>query len=74
VRRAIVFHGDVMNTTERLEQATREIGCFFIVSAEALDPLRPPPEIRTYDLGALALRGRVEPVHAFGANIRTGAP
>jgi adenylate cyclase len=65
VRRAIVFHGDVMNTTGRLEQATREVGCFFIASAEALASLGPPPEIRTHDLGALALRGRVEPIHAF---------
>jgi adenylate cyclase len=65
VRRAIVFHGDVMNTTGRLEQATREVGCLFIASAVALAPLRPSPEIRTRDLGALALRGRVEPIHAF---------
>ena len=65
VRRAIVFHGDVMNTTGRLEQATREVGCFFIASAEALASLGPPPEIRIQDLGALALRGRVEPIHAF---------
>ena len=35
VRRAIVFHGDVMNTTGRLEQATREVGCFFIASARS---------------------------------------
>jgi adenylate cyclase len=65
VRRAIVFHGDVMNTTGRLEQATREVGCRFIASAEALAPLGPPPGIRSHDLGALALRGRVEPIHAF---------
>ena len=65
VCRAIVFHGGVMNTTGRLEQATREVGCFFIASAEALTSLGPPPEIRTRDLGALELRGRVEPVHAF---------
>jgi adenylate cyclase len=65
VRRAIVFHGDVMNTTGRLEQATREVGCFFIASAEALASLAPPPEIRTHDLGSLVLRGRVEPIHAF---------
>ena len=64
VRRAIVFHGDVMNTTGRLEQATREVGCFFIASAEALAALDPPPEIRIHDLGALALRGRVEAIHA----------
>ena len=65
VRRAIVFHGDVMNTTGRLEQATREVGCLFIASAQALASLGPPPDIRTHDLGALALRGRVEPIHAF---------
>jgi adenylate cyclase len=65
VRRAIVFHGDVMNTTGRLEQATREVGCFFIASAEALASVGTTPELRTRDLGALALRGRVEPVHAF---------
>jgi adenylate cyclase len=65
VRRAIVFHGDVMNTTGRLEQATREVGCLFIASAQALASVGPPPEIRTHDLGALALRGRVEPIHAF---------
>ena len=65
VRRAIVFHGDVMNTTGRLEQATREVGCLFIASAEALALLDPLPDIRTRDLGSLALRGRVEPIHAF---------
>lgn len=65
VRRAIVFHGDVMNTTGRLEQATREVGCFFIASAQALACLDPPSEFRLHDLGALALRGRIEPIHAF---------
>jgi adenylate cyclase len=65
VRRAIVFHGDVMNTTGRLEQATRDLGCSFIASAEALASLGRPAEIRVHDLGALTLRGRVEPVHAF---------
>ena len=65
VRRAIVFHGDVMNTTGRLEQATRDVGCFFIASAEALAPLALPPEIHVRDLGALALRGRVEAIRAF---------
>src|SRR5664279_5738370 len=65
VRRAIVFHGDVMNTTGRLEQATREVGCFFIASAQALDCLALPSDLRARDLGALALRGRVEPLHSF---------
>lgn len=65
VRRAIVFHGDVMNTAGRLEQATREVGCRFIASAPALSALGPLPGVETHDLGALALRGRLEPIHAF---------
>ena len=65
LRRAIVFHGDVMNTAGRLEQATREVGCRFIASADALAALGPLPGAGIHDLGALTLRGRVEPVHAF---------
>ncbi len=64
-RRAIVFHGDVMNTASRLEQATREHGCRFIASADALRALGPLPELVSRDLGALALRGRKEPIAAF---------
>jgi len=67
-RRAIVFHGDVMNTTARLEQATREIDCRFIVSAEALSALGPLPNFALRDLGALALRGRTEPLRAFAVD------
>jgi adenylate cyclase len=73
VRRAIVFHGDVMNTTGRLEQATREVRCSFIASAEALAAVGPAPEIRTRDLGKLTLRGRVEPIHAFCVDSDTSA-
>jgi adenylate cyclase len=65
MRRAIVFHGDVMNTAGRLEQATRELGCRFIASAPALSALGPLRGVETHDLGALALRGRLEPIHAF---------
>jgi adenylate cyclase len=65
MRRAIVFHGDVMNTAGRLEKATREVSCRFIASADALAALGPLPAVQTHDLGALALRGRLEPIHAF---------
>jgi adenylate cyclase len=65
-RRAIVFHGDVMNTAARLEQATREIGHRFIASADALRALGPLPGLASRDLGAIALRGRKAPIHAYG--------
>lgn len=69
-RRAIVFHGDVMNTTARLEQATRDLGCRFIVSAEAMRALGSPPDLALRDLGALALRGRKEPLPALSVEQR----
>jgi len=68
-----VFHGDVMNTAARLEQATRDVGLRFIVSQAALDALGPLPALELTDIGALALRGRTEPVQAYGIRRFEGA-
>jgi adenylate cyclase len=69
-RRAIVFHGDVMNTASRLEQATRELGVRFIASSDALKVLDPQPDMEIRDLGTIALRGREEPIRANGISLR----
>ena len=75
-RRAIVFHGDVMNAASRLENSTREVGRRFIASAQALQALGTPERIARafacHDLGALVLRGRLERIHAFAIE-RPGA-
>jgi len=68
-RRAIVFHGDVMNTAARLEQATRDIGARFIASADAMAALGPQPDLDLTDLGALELRGRKEPIRASAVDL-----
>jgi adenylate cyclase len=68
-RRAIVFHGDVMNTASRLENATREVGARFIASREALQALEGSTlegVATCRDLGELALRGRKEAIRACG--------
>ena len=64
-RRAIVFHGDAVNATSRLEQATRELGCRFLVSGEALEALGPLQDLRLHDAGTLTLRGREQPMRAW---------
>ncbi len=69
-RRAIVFHGDVMNTAARLEQATRDVGVRFIASADALSALGPQPDLELKDLGVLNLRGRREPIRAWSVDSR----
>src|SRR5262249_33408508 len=38
-RRAIVYHGDVMNTASRLEQAARDLNRQFLASSDALEKL-----------------------------------
>lgn len=65
-RRSIVFHGDVMNTASRLENATRELGARFIASEDALKALGalPADVASCRDLGNLALRGRKDPIRA----------
>jgi adenylate cyclase len=68
-RRAIVYHGDVMNTAARLEQATRDTGCRFIASAAALEALGARPEYAVKDLGELALRGREAKIRASGVEL-----
>lgn len=68
-RRAIVFHGDVMNTTSRLENATRDLGRPFLVSEDAMSQLDGTEVYKAVDLGPQQLRGRVAPVHVYAVEL-----
>jgi adenylate cyclase len=69
-RRAIVYHGDVVNTTSRIEQATRDLGRPFLVSEDALQRLGELRGVAVEDMGVQQLRGRVAGmrVYAVSAN------
>jgi adenylate cyclase len=64
-KRDIVFHGDVMNTAARLEQATRDLDRRFLVSADALARLAGTEVYALEALGPRALRGRAAPVEVY---------
>jgi adenylate cyclase len=64
-KRDIVFHGDVMNTAARLEQATRDLRRSFLVSADAVTCLAGTDGYALEALGAKALRGRAAPVEVY---------
>ncbi|MEK6243442.1 MAG: adenylate/guanylate cyclase domain-containing protein [Pseudomonadota bacterium] len=68
-RRAIVFHGDVMNTTSRLENATRDLGRPFLVSEDALSRLDGKEDYKSVDLGPQQLRGRAAPVRVYAVEL-----
>ena len=64
-KREIVFHGDVMNTAARLEQATRDLDRPFLVLAEAVGRLDGTEPYAREALGPRALRGREAPVEIY---------
>ena len=64
-KRDIVFHGDVMNTASRLEQATRDLDRRFLVSADALRRLAGTGRYALEPLGPQTLRGRAAPVEVY---------
>ena len=64
-RRAIVFHGDVMNTTSRIENLTRTLGHPFLVSEDALARMDGADAYAPQDLGPQALRGREAPMRVY---------
>jgi adenylate cyclase len=64
-RRAIVYHGDVMNTTSRLEQATRDLERQFLVSGDALERLADVDGFARENLDMQRLRGRVAAMQVY---------
>ena len=71
-RRAIVYHGDVMNTTSRLEQATRDLECQFLASEDALARLEDLDGFVLDDLGPRPLRGRAATVRVYAVTTHRG--
>ena len=70
-RRAIVYHGDVMNTTSRIEQATRDLERTFLVSEDALARLKDLEDFALDDLGLQQLRGRAAAVHVYAVTAKS---
>ena len=64
-RRSIVFHGDVMNTTSRIENATRDLQRSFLASEDALNRLEGVEAYALADLGLQQLRGRAAPLRVY---------
>jgi adenylate cyclase len=69
-KRDIVFHGDVMNTAARLEQATRDLDRRFLVSADAITRLEGLGAYALEPLGLHTVRGRAAPVDIYAVETR----
>jgi class 3 adenylate cyclase len=70
-RRAIVYHGDVKNTTSRLEQATRDLERQFLVSGDAVERLADLEGFEREDLGLQRLRGRAAALRVYAVTAKS---
>jgi adenylate cyclase len=66
VKRAIVFNGDVMNTTARLEELSRNVDGGFLASRMAMERFNSAPPFAVRDLGRLPIRGRADGIDVVG--------
>ena len=57
-RKEIVFLGDTVNTTARIQELCRETGDRVLASADLIDRLELPPGVAKRSLGDLRLRGK----------------
>jgi adenylate cyclase len=58
VRKEIVFLGDTVNTTARIQELCRQTGDRVLASADLIDRLELPPGVAKRSLGDLRLRGK----------------
>jgi len=65
IKHEIVYLGDTMNETARIEQACREFDRPFVASAEIVNAVTLPEGVGAESLGAVALRGVAEPVDLY---------
>jgi adenylate cyclase len=56
----IVYNGDVLNTTARIQSQCNQLGQKLLVSAELMETLSVGPEYTVFKLGPVPLRGKAE--------------
>ena len=64
-KRAIVYFGDTINTTARLQEACKRYRCSLLVSGDLINRIDLPARYSPVSLGKARLRGRAQEVELF---------
>ena len=64
----IVYNGDVLNTTARIQALCNQLGQKLLVSAELMKGISLGPEYTVLDLGSVPLRGKIEALDLYAVN------
>jgi adenylate cyclase len=65
MKREIVFLGDTVNTTARIQEFCRQTGDRVLASADLINRLALPPGVAKRSLGDLRLRGKESDVALY---------
>jgi adenylate cyclase len=65
VKKEIVFLGDTVNTTARIQEMCRQTGDRVLASADLIDRLELPPGVAKRSLGGMGLRGKKNDVALY---------
>lgn len=66
IKKEIVYHGDVLNTTARIQDECNKYGQKFLLSEFMLQNVELPEYLRSEFVGELQLKGKVKKVKIFG--------
>ena len=66
IKREIAYHGDVLNTTARIQSRCNELKQQLLVSDDLLHCLRPDDRIQSHPLGEELLKGKEQKVTIYG--------
>jgi adenylate cyclase len=69
LHRELVYHGDVLNTTARIQAQCNSLGSLFLISAELRRQLGEQPEFQFTALGGQALRGKASMTELFDVQV-----
>jgi adenylate cyclase len=66
IKKEIVYHGDVLNTTARIQEECNKYGQKFLLSEYMLQNVEVPEYLRSEFVGELQLKGKEKKVKIFG--------
>lgn len=66
IKKEIVYHGDVLNTTARIQEECNKYGQKFLISEYMLQNVKLPEYLRSEFVGELQLKGKENKVKIYG--------
>jgi len=66
IKKEIVYHGDVINTTARIQDECNKLNQKFLISEYMLQNIELPAYLHSEFLGELQLKGKEKKVRIFG--------